>query len=181
MTDPERRLTVDRWVTEFAGRVLRITRSFALDQDASEDLSQEVWLVVYRKAHLCPDLSCAGSWIHSLAVRVCLDGKRKTNRRETLFKRWFGGGDDEGVVESTHDSLAEAKLWSAIDALPPRQRDVVLCRYIDEKSTAETAQTFGIAEGSVKASLFKALRTLRSQLDSPEMRDLIHGRPRDPS
>jgi RNA polymerase sigma factor (sigma-70 family) len=181
VTDQERRSTVDRWVTEFAGRVLRIARSFAPDQDASEDLSQEVWLAVYRKAHLCPDLTCAGSWIHSLAVRVCIDRKRKTTRREALYKRWFRRGEEDAAADGGTDSLAEARLWSAIDALPPRQRDVVLCRYIDDKSTAETALTFGIAEGSVKASLFKALRTLRSQLDSPEMRELIHGRPRDPS
>lgn len=181
MTDQERRLIVDRWVTEFAGRVLRITGSFAPDQDTAEDLSQEAWLLVYRKAHLCPDVSSAASWIHSIAVRVCLDRKRKTKRRDALYKLWFRRGDDVVAADAAHDSLAEAKLWSAIDALPPRQRDVVLCRYIDEKSTAETALTFSIAEGSVKASLFKALRTLRSQLDSPEMRELTHGRPDDPS
>lgn len=177
MTDPERRLKVDQWLSRYAGRVLRITRSFAPDPDASEDLSQEVWLTVFRKAHLCPDEAIAGSWIHSLAVRLCLDRTRKAKRREALFKRWFRLDEPEANTASGLDRLGETKLWAAIDGLPPRQRDVVLCRYIDDKSTSETARAFGIAEGSVKASLFKALRTLRSQLDSPEMRELIDGRP----
>lgn len=177
MTNQDRRRTVDQWVGRFAGRVLRVTRSFTRDRDASEDLSQEVWLAVFRKAHLCPDEALVGSWIHSLAVRVCLDRRRTAKRRRALFERWFRREDVQPEAASGLDRLGEAKLWSAIDALPPRQRDVVLCRYIDEKSTAETAQALGIAEGSVKASLFKALRTLRSQLDSPEIRELIDGRP----
>lgn len=175
MTDQERKRTVDRWVGTHAGRVLRIVRSFERDRDTAEDVAQDIWVVVFRKAHLCPDPSQAGSWIHSIAVRSCLDRKRRAERREGLFARWFRRDEDGSASGSKMDILGEAKLWAAIDALPPRQRDIVLYRYIDGHSTAETAQALGIAEGTVKASLSKALRTLRKLLDSPDMRELTDG------
>ncbi len=134
-------------------------------------------MTVHRKADMCPSPDKAGGWIHSVAVRLCLDRQRTAKRRETLFARWFRRDDPPQHGGGRMDILGEAKLWTAIHELPARQREVVSYRYIDGLSTAETAEVLGISEGSVKASLFKALRTLRSKLDSPEMRELIDGPP----
>lgn len=66
-------------------------------------------------------------------------------------------GDD---VASRHDALA------LLAVLPPGQRAVVVLRYYDDLSEAQTAEALSCSVGTVKSQLFKALRTLRRQLPS---------------
>ena len=47
-------------------------------------------------------------------------------------------------------------VTSALEALPRRQREVAVLRYLLEMSTAEVASTLGIGEGTVKSSLARA-------------------------
>jgi RNA polymerase sigma-70 factor (ECF subfamily) len=55
-------------------------------------------------------------------------------------------------------------LVAAIRKLPPRQRDVVILRYLLDLDTATTATQLGIATGSVRAHLHHALTALRKHL-----------------
>jgi RNA polymerase sigma factor (sigma-70 family) len=59
----------------------------------------------------------------------------------------------------------EGTVRAALDALPLRYRDVVACRYLLDLSEAETAQILGIARGTVKSRLSRALDRLERQLD----------------
>ncbi len=62
----------------------------------------------------------------------------------------------------------DSTVRAALDALPLRYRDVVACRYLLDLSEAETAQVLGIARGTVKSRLSRALDRLERQLD-PEV------------
>lgn len=102
------------------------------------------------------------AWVLRTAVNADITWWRK--RRREVFTdatgEWDadparqGGGPDEGSLD----------LTAAIRRLPPRQREVVVLRYLLDLDTATTAAELGIATGTVTAHLHRALAVLREQL-----------------
>jgi RNA polymerase sigma factor (sigma-70 family) len=60
---------------------------------------------------------------------------------------------------------AKTALLNAVRTLPDKDRDVVTCRYLLDLSEAETAQTLGLAKGTIKSRLSRALARLRPMLE----------------
>ena len=72
-----------------------------------------------------------------------------------------GAESAELVVE---DADFRRDLNAAIMQLPDRERDVVILRLLDQRSTVETAAALGCAEGTVKAALHHAVGKLRTSI-----------------
>jgi DNA-directed RNA polymerase specialized sigma24 family protein len=64
----------------------------------------------------------------------------------------------------SQDRVPDLDLWRLVQALPNRQRQVVILRYIGDLTEASIADVLGISAGSVSASLTKARATLRAGL-----------------
>ena len=61
-------------------------------------------------------------------------------------------------------------MWQAILSLPARQRQVVVLRYYEDLSEAETAEVLGISRGTVKSSLSRGLSRLEDLLGEDDAR-----------
>ena len=73
----------------------------------------------------------------------------------------------ERSYESAGDGVVQADvIWRAVHQLPPRQRAVVVLRYLEDLSERETADLLGIRPGTVKSQASAALAQLRTRLDS---------------
>ena len=83
---------------------------------------------------------------------------------------------ETGVPPESELAAERNDLWRALRRLPPRQRAVVVLRYVEDRSEAETAQLLDCSPGTVKSQAAKALAKLRVDpaLTSP-------GSPRVPS
>ena len=67
---------------------------------------------------------------------------------------------------SSHDEYDEGTrgaLWDAVQTLPKKARAVVVLRYYEQLSEAETAEILGISVGTVKSQASRALATLRER------------------
>ncbi len=81
-------------------------------------------------------------------------------------RRWTGEAPTENIPEraapeSLQGPADDQDLWDAIGHLPPRQRAVVVLRYIEDRTEVETAQLLDCAVGTVKSQCAKALAKLR--------------------
>lgn len=89
--------------------------------------------------------------------------RRYLERREASRRT----GDDRGIRRVDDDAAERDAVWQAIQQLPDRQRQVVVLRYYEDLSEADTAEVLGISAGTVKSSLSRGLRRLEELLADP--------------
>jgi RNA polymerase sigma-70 factor (ECF subfamily) len=152
---------------QYGPLVYRIARRYALGPSEVDDLTQDIWVRVIDILPRKNPASPMEGWLCVVAENVGLE-HRKRIRRITRFKHMFSFTApplDHRPPESAKvgDSTTE-RIWKAIDALPALQRQVVLHRVFEGLSTEETARAIQRAEGTVKASLHRALKALSAEL-----------------
>ena len=111
------------------------------------------------------------SW-DKVQQRESLDGYVRrilVNEHNSLWRRAWKR--QETTVSQMPDQAAEdptgrdADLWDFVQTLPRKQRAVVVLRYYEEMSEAETAAVLGVSVGTVKSQASRALASLRSRVD----------------
>lgn len=110
--------------------------------------------------------------------REALDGYVRRVMVNTQTSRWRRRKVDEhptdvlperaGQRDATTDLVLHDALWSALSGLPKRQRAMLVLRYYEDLSEAETADILGVSVGTVKSTTSRALVKLR---DTPGLRD----------
>lgn len=85
--------------------------------------------------------------------------RRAWRRREVPVERI----PETRPVTDEHDEGRHAELWSFVRTLPRRQRAVIVLRYYEELSEAETAAVLGCSVGTVKSQSSRALAALRTR------------------
>ena len=91
------------------------------------------------------------AWVAVVALNLTRSGWRRTMAERRARRRL-----PERPVSAVTASEEHMDVAKALEALPRRQREVAVLRYLLEMSTAEVATALGIAEGTVKSSLARA-------------------------
>ena len=157
-----------RLVESHSTRLLAAAFAYTLDSDEAHDAVQEVWVRAYVRRE---QLQSAGSllgWLLAICANVCRSGSRNAVVRARDISGIPGAVPSE---QPTPDVGAErsqlrAAVTEAVAQLPARQRDTVVLRILEARTTRETAELMGCAEETVKASLHQALQNLNPVLRS---------------
>lgn len=130
----------------------------------SEDLVQETFLMVWRKAdQFDPRRARAGSWIYAIARNLRVDLLRREHRVDPRII------DSQAEAQVTpEEALAtvdtDARLRAAIEALPQDQAEVIRLAYFEARTHLDIAQRLGVPLGTVKSRIRLASARLRSAL-----------------
>jgi RNA polymerase sigma-70 factor (ECF subfamily) len=131
------------------------------DPALAEELAQETLARVWSHWTTVRQHPAPQGW----AWRVALNLSSSWFRRRAAERRAnakVGPPPDEAVGADTADRMA---VRTAVGGLPPRQRAVLILRYFDDLSVAETAEAMGCAIGTVKSLTHQAIAALRQRLD----------------
>ena len=166
MRQTNREAELAGWIAEFTPRLLPVARAFARGPEEAEDILQETWLVALKTAHQRSSGSPIGAWLCRVTLNLGRMRMRKRKRRESLFARSMAVGDlsDGTTPPELGAEQLRLRLWRYIGELPDLQQEVVMLRLVEGMNTLESAEALGRAEGTVKSSLHRALRTLRRRL-----------------
>ena len=118
---------------------------------AAEDAVQEALIRAWIRSERGEGVESLPAWVAAVALNLTRSGRRRTMAERRARRR-----SAERSVVAAAPSEEHMDVASALEALPRRQREVAVLRYVLEMSTAEVAAALGIAEGTVKSSLARA-------------------------
>ena len=144
------------------------------DRDEALDVSQEVFLRVFRTLSRFRGQSSLKTWIYRIVINQVRNRQRWYRRRHradliSLDDHMRRCGELEATREPLPDRLlaskeAAARLWDAMERLPFDQRTALVLREIDGLRYEEIAFTLDVAVGTVKSRLTRARQALREEL-----------------
>jgi RNA polymerase sigma-70 factor (sigma-E family) len=150
-------------------RVFATTRSPALlrtaylltgDRGLAEDLLQDTLTRAYRH---WGRIRKAGS--PEAYVRTIMLNERRSRWRRRSSTELVGEVPDRPTADGTTAFAERDELWRAVLEMPPRTRAVLVLRYWEDLSEADTARLLGCSVGSVKSQASRGLRRLQALLD----------------
>ena len=132
------------------------------DPELAADISQEVWMQIFRALPSYRGDSQFGTWAHRIAVNRTLNALRKIRR---IAKLEVDIEDDSALVQPDTDRtfLAES-IEQAMTRLSPGARAVFVLHDIEGYTHGEIGAELGITSGGSKSQLFKARAKLRKLL-----------------
>lgn len=144
-------------------RVHGLCRRMTQHRETAEDCAQETFLQAWRALPGFQNRSAFGTWLHTIAVNTVLARRRRLSPHETHAQSLDDAAS--AIADSAaHDPAVARDLESAIAALPPGARDVLVLVAIYGYAHEEAAAMLGIAAGTSKAQLHRARQLLATRL-----------------
>ncbi len=141
-------------------RLLRTAYLLTGDRHTAEDLVQTALAKLYL------------SW-DKVQSRESIDGYVRrilVNEHNSLWRRGWKKREyateevpEPGHVTDAYDDGQRAAVWAVVQTLPKKARAVVVLRYYEQLTEAETAEALGISVGTVKSQASRALAALRER------------------
>lgn len=172
-------------------KVFNVAYRFVGTYDEAEDLTQEIFLKVFRSLSTFDRRANFQTWLISVSRNLCIDRYRSGRRDRQVFAREI---DPSTVQAESRGPSPHARvetqdrvglLREALRGLSPALRKAVLLRDIHELSYQEIAERLGIAEGTVKsrinrgrAELARRIQRLRAEIESNADMGTDVGRPK---
>lgn len=145
--------------------VYQLCYRFVGNHEDASDLSQDVFLRVFRGLKSFRGQASLSTWLYRIGVNVCLNRvSAKTLPSESIDERQF----EDARAQSPDDRLLQeergARVRAAVARLPPKQRATLILRMYHEMSHQEIADVLGSSVGAVKANFFHAMGNLKKLL-----------------
>jgi len=144
-----------------------------LDRASAEDLVQDVFLALWRNAgRFDPERGTVRGWVLQIAHFRLLNQLRRQSRQPEIAPDPEGlvlagiATAEPGPAEATWQRERLAVLKSALDALPPPQREALDLAFLDDLSHEQVAAELGLPLGTAKTRIRAGLQKLRGRLGS---------------
>jgi RNA polymerase sigma-70 factor (sigma-E family) len=152
----------------FAARREAVRRSAYLlcgDWHRADDFAQTAFVALHRRWHKIRDRGALDAYVRRSVVHAVIDESRRPWRRERFTDDVPDVADSSTGVTELGDSVAtRATLLTALRKVPPRQRAVLMLRFLEGLDVSGVAHTLGCSEGTVKSQTARGLAALRAEL-----------------
>lgn len=156
-------------------RAFAIALGLVRDENDARDVVQEAFLRVYRGLDAFHGGSSFFTWLYRIVTNLSIDLMRKPSRRETGLDEAREIRDEADIpllsridgsdpLDAVRRRQIIERIQSALDALPPYHRGVILMRELEGMSYEEMAEAMGVSKGTIMSRLFHARQKLQHAL-----------------
>lgn len=158
----------DEIVTEHSSRVYRWAYRLTGNRYDAEDLTQDVFVRVFRSLSTYKPGSFEG-WLHRITTNLFLDGARRTSRQRTWPLDGVVAAEriadtDPNPEQVLQDAWLDADLQAALDALPPDFRTAVILADVECLPYEQISELLGVKPGTVRSRIHRGRRAMRESL-----------------
>ncbi|MEL6945434.1 MAG: RNA polymerase sigma factor [Bacteroidota bacterium] len=158
----------------FSDKVYNTAISYVQNEQDAEEITQDVFVTIFRKAATFKGDSAAGTWIYRITINSSLNFIKK-KKRSSLF---YFGKQKLDQVDFEHPGILlenkeEAKvLFQVIQQLPEQQKTAFILSFIEQLPRQEVADIMETSLKAVESLLQRAKANLRKKLEKryPERR-----------
>lgn len=136
-------------------------RRYLGDAGQVEDVVQNAFVAYWEKCQNGQQPDSPKSYLYRIVHNRCIDDLRRSG--SPLPAEGLSRELDVPDEETVDRSFVWARLWTAIDRLPERRREILLLNKRDGLTCPEIAARMNLSEHTVRNQLAKALKTLREQ------------------
>jgi RNA polymerase sigma-70 factor (ECF subfamily) len=158
----------DEIMNKYQKQVYNIAYGFIGNYEDAYDISQEVFIKVYRSLDKLRNSSAFVLWLRRITVNTCTDYVRQQVSEETLddvsYLSNYYSSDNRSSDKLMETGELQKIISRAVNRLPKRQQKVFMLRHYDGLPLKDIAKTLNCSLGTVKAHLFRATRRLRDLL-----------------
>jgi RNA polymerase sigma-70 factor (ECF subfamily) len=161
----------DTLVHQHWRRVFNVAYKFVGTHDGAEDLTQEIFMKIFKSLHTFDRRANFQTWIVSISRNLCIDHYRSVRKERETIDRGVDAAELSPVSRTmSPQAVLERQdqvrlLKDALQALSPSLRTAVLLRDIRELTYQEIADQLGLPEGTVKSRINRGRTELARQIE----------------
>src|SRR6476469_4709086 len=151
-------------------KVFNVAYKFVGTHDEAEDLTQDIFLKIFKALATFDRRANFQTWIISISRNLCIDHYRSVRKERQTIAREVDAGElqpasaDRGPYAVAEHQDLRAQLKQALETLPITLRTAVVLRDLQELSYQEIADRLGLPEGTVKSRINRGRIELAHQL-----------------
>lgn len=146
--------------------VLRVAQRLLLNSEDAKDAAQEVFIRLHRTLGRFDEEKELGPWLYRMTVNICRDLRRGSKRMVVLEPAQ--DAMDGSVDPEVSASIAQQyrMVLAALGQLTPREREVIVLRDLEGRSTGDVAGILGSSEGTVRSQLSSGRVKIRNYMEA---------------
>lgn len=164
-------------VLKYQKKIYWVIRKFVLDHDDADDITQEVFLKLYKVLGDFRGESAFFTYLYKMAVNFSLNHIKKNkittaNTKDIDNEVFRLKSEDKNADEEYDENIDANFIRRAIQTLPEQQRTVFTLRFYEELSYGEIAKITETSVGGLKANYFHAFKKIQTLIKEKKAREI---------
>ena len=145
----------EKLVKEYESMVYHIAYRMMQNEQEAKDISQEIFVKVYRNLSKFDEKSAFSTWLYRIAVNTCIDALRKNKTKQTIS--W------EQHIEQNKNETATYQTPENIYLQREKQNDIMETLHMQDMTYGEIAECLSVSLGTVKSRIARAREQFKKE------------------